>query len=350
MKISPTEDFQPAAASGAGFLLVFLDEKGEAERWLLLDGGGIAARGDGAAPFAEAGVRRALAVPGQQVALHWLELAEGLTQAQAVGAARLMLADASAEPLAEMHVAVGRPERGLTPVALVPARLMAQWLAEVEADLILPTYALLAAPEQGFVRHRLDHRGPAAAFSLEPALAELVTGGAAVADLEESGFDAALGPLLAAPLLNLRQGAFARRRSWKGESGVARRIGWLVLGLAVLSLAVEVATLLSYTFAADRLETEARALAAQSETAEARPGFAPTAGLLFEAVRTTPNVELTRLEYRPDGGLDATVMIDGAATFAAFRARLEAGGLRVEPGDQRTAGGRPAADLTVRPS
>ena len=51
-----------------------------------------------------------LAVPGERVAIHWLELAEGLAPAQAAAAARLMLADASAEPLADMHVAVGRPE------------------------------------------------------------------------------------------------------------------------------------------------------------------------------------------------------------------------------------------------
>lgn len=349
MKISPTEAFQPAAASGAGFLLVFLDEAGEAERWLLLDGGGVAARSEGSAPGPEGG-KLALAVPGTQVTIHWLELAEGLTEAQAAAAARLMLVDASAEPIAEMHVAIGRPERGLTPAALVPARLISHWLANADADLILPAPLLLPAPEGGFVRYSSDYRGPAAAFTLEPELARIVVAGAEVADIGQDELEAALAPILAEPPINLRQGAFARRRRWGVESRYGRRIGWLVLALAVLSLAVEVATILSHTFAADRLEAEANALAAQAGPADIGPGFGASAGLLFEAVRTTPNVELTRLEYRPEGALDMTVMMDSPATLAVFRSRLEASGLRVEPGERRSAGGRPAVDLRVRPS
>src|SRR6185295_2050847 len=58
------------------------------------------------------GAGTALAVPGTEVAIHWLDLAGDLTLAQAAAAARLMLADASAEPLAELHVAAGRAENG----------------------------------------------------------------------------------------------------------------------------------------------------------------------------------------------------------------------------------------------
>ena len=354
MQISPTEAFQPAADSGAGFLLVFLDEEGEAERWLLLDGGGVAARGEAPAPLPEPGVKLALAVPGTQVAIHWLELDEGLTQAQAAAAARLMLADACAGPIAETHVAVGRPERGLTPVAFVASRLMALWLERFEARSILPTHLLLPVPDEGLVRHGhgpvSDYRGLATAFTLEPELAEMAIDGAEVAELGEAGFEAALAPVLAAPPLDLRQGNFARRRRWRGSSGKARRIGWLLLALALVSLVVEVATILAYTFAADRLETEARALDSRSGSAGVAPAFGATAALLFEAVRATPNVELTRIEYRPDGRLEATVTMDSRATLVALRSRLEASGLSVEPGAQRSAGGRPTADLIVRPS
>ena len=54
--------------------------------------------------------------------------------------------------------------------------------------------------------------------------------------------------------------------------------------------------------------------------------------MLFEAVRATPNVELSRIDYRPDGSLVATVTVDSPATLAAFRQRVEAGGLAVEGG------------------
>ena len=94
--------------------------------WLLVESGGVSARGapDEAIEL-PAGTRTALAVPGTEVTIHWLELAGDLTQAQAAAAARLMLADASAEGLGDMHVAVGGAESGRTAVALAPNARMA---------------------------------------------------------------------------------------------------------------------------------------------------------------------------------------------------------------------------------
>ena len=97
-------------------------------------------------------------VPGEQVAIHWLDLAEDLAPAQAAAAARLILAEASAAPLADMHVAVGRPEGGLTPVALAPVADMAEWTMS-DPDIVIPSSLLLVPPEEGLVRHGLDHRG-----------------------------------------------------------------------------------------------------------------------------------------------------------------------------------------------
>ena len=305
-------------------------------------------------PSSDGVARRMLVVPGTEVAIHWIDLAEGLTEAQAAAAARLILADAAAEPLSEMHVAVGRPEEGLTPVALVSARRMEEWVA-ADPDIILPSPFLIPAPEQGLVRRDAlavaDYRGRAAAFSAEPELAAMLVGAEPVAVADEVAVEAGLVEALERPPINLRQGPFARRRQWKLEAPRMRRMALLAVGLALLSLAEQVATILSYTFAADQLEADAEALggAAQSNAAEGGPGFGAAAAVLFESVRVTPNVELARIDYRADGRLVATVMMDGPATLAALQSRIEAGGLRVEPGEQRTAGGRPTADLTVRP-
>ena len=114
---------------------------------------------------------------------------------------------------------------------------------------------------------------------------------------------------------------------------------------------MQVATILSYTFAADRLQAEADALAAaRRAAADTRPGFGAAASVLFEAVRATPNVEIARIEYRPDGSLGATVMLDNPATFTALESRIEASGLSVRPGERRSDGGRPTADLIVGPA
>jgi hypothetical protein len=167
--------------------------------WLLLEGGVVVARG-GPDDLVEvpAGTRTALAVPGAEVTIHWLELAEGLTQAQAAAAARLMLADASAEGLADMHVAVGIAERGLTPVALAPNASMAEWAAG-DPDMIVPSSLLLLPPEESLVRYDAgavpDYRGAAAAFSVESDLAALLIGEAPVRAVDDAEYEAGLAVL-----------------------------------------------------------------------------------------------------------------------------------------------------------
>jgi len=354
----PTSATEASAPDGVR-LLVFVDEAGALGRWLLLGDSGIAARGDSGSGLPELapGAPTVLAVPGAEVSIHWLELAGGLAPAQAAAAARLMLADAVAAPLAEMHVAVGRHEQGLTPVAIVPAALMTHWLSlGLDPDAVIPESLLLAAPETGFVRRErgplADYRGPAAAFSIEPELAAALIGDAPVATVGEDAFEAALPAVLAAPALDLRQGPFARRRQWTVERGNLRRVALLAVAFAALTLLVQLATTLSYAFAADEAEQKAASLATGSSGAPraAGPGFGRVSAILFDAIRSTPNVELTRLEYRGDGSLTATVLLDNPATLPALDARIEAGGLASEAGEIRSAGGRPTADLTVRPS
>ncbi|MGZ8351155.1 MAG: type II secretion system protein GspL [Allosphingosinicella sp.] len=344
---------------GSATLLVFAG-MGPAGGWRLLDGdGAMIGRGAALDDLPAPPERTILAVRGDQVALHWLDLADGLAPAQAAAAARLLLADASAETLANLHVAVGRAERGLTPVALVPHDCMRQWLADAGAagldpDALVPAPMLLDPPEAGFARRdlgeRSDYRGGAAAFTLEPELAGEVVAGAPVESVDEPAFEARLGAILAAPPIDLRQGPYAKRRRWKLDGRNLRRVVALAIALVALSLAVQLATILSYTFAADRLRAEADALSARAPGAAAAPAFGPAANVLFDAVRATPNVEIVRLEFAVDGSLGVTVAIDGPATLGLLRERIEAGGLSVVPGGSRNDRGRPVSDLTVRPA
>jgi general secretion pathway protein L len=121
----------------------------------------------------------------------------------------------------------------------------------------------------------------------------------------------------------------------------------LVFVLLLLTLAIQVTLILRYTFAADALEAEAQAIATPGPVR--RTSFTAAAGALFNSVQSTPNVELTGLEYRPDGGLIAIVEADSAAVLTALRQRAEANGLDVSLGPLRGAGGRQAADLMVAP-
>ena len=348
MKISATE-VAPAETA-----LLFLDEEGVPTHWLLFDSGEVILRGDSGEPFPTPAAS-ILAVPGEMVTIHWLELADGLAPAQAAAAARLLLADASIEPASQLHVAVGRSEQGRTPVALLPLQQMADWLATaasagIDPVVVVPTPMLLAPPLQGFVRHDrgaiADYRGEASAFSIEPELGDNVIAGAEAATLTPEQFEAGLPGVLADPPLNLRQGQFARRRSWRVESGRMRRIVGFGLAFILLTLAIQVTMILRYTFAADALEAEVRALATPGGSARGG-NFSMSAAALFGAVRGTPNVEVTRLEYRADGSLSATVQADSPASLVALEQRAEAAGLGVDVGVPRNAGGRLVADLTV---
>lgn len=351
----PTSATDPAG----GDLLLFAERGVPATLggWRLLVDGEIWSRGEAGSAL-PAARRVVLAVPGDEVSLHWLDLAEDLAPAQATAAARLMLAEASAEPLSAMHVAVGRAEQGRTAAALVPAARIEDWLAAaglagIDVDAIVPEPLLLAAPEDGFVRRDqgtlADYRGPAAAFTLEPELAEALVGDSAVDQVDERTFEAGLAPQLAAPVVNLRQGPFARRRQLRFERQRLRRIGLFVLALAVLTLAVQIATILAFTYGADRLEAQAEALAPAAGPAdpELRPPFGAVAAALFAAVQSTPQAEIFGLDYRSDGTLVVTVTADNPATLTALQERLAASGLNVTPGESRTAGGRLSSQMTL---
>ena len=142
----------------------------------------------------------------------------------------------------------------------------------------------------------------------------------------------------------------------------------LAAALLLVSLAVQVAAIARYSFAADAAEAETRRVAAAAlprspgvadpqaaltqRLAELRgggAGFGATAGALFEAVKATPNVELTALAFAPDGLLRATVQADTPAAIEALRQRVEASGFAAEAGAPRSGGGRRVADLMVRP-
>ncbi len=337
---------------------MFADAAGVPRRWRLVSGGAVVGRGDEVAELPEARpwVRVVLAVPGTDVALHWADLAENLTAVQAAAAARLRIADEATEPVNDLHIAAGRVERGLTCVAVVPAARMAAWIASaravgVEPEIILPAPLLLLAPGEGLVRYAggdvPDYRGVARAFSIEDELAAVLVGGAPVTDIDDSEREAGLGPALAAPVINLRQGVFARRREWALDWPRIRRMAALAVVLLLLSLAIQLVTIMRTTFAADRVQAEATELR-RATPGSVRLAYAPIAGVLFEAVRDTPNVTLTQVVYQPDGTLRASLLADTPATMDLVRGRIEARGLQAVGALPTDMGGRSALQMTIR--
>lgn len=368
--------------SSGNALLVFVDALSEIEGWFLLSGGGVAARGaglEGLPPLVDPAtgdpVRVAAIVPGETVALHWLEIPGDLAPAQALGAARLVASEVSAQPLVDMHVSVGPAAEGSDQriVALVPALAMAGWIGRFEAqgidpDIVLPEPLLIPPPEEGFVRHDRGEvplfRGRSDAFAMEPELAELVVRDAPVALLDAAGFEAGLAAAIADPPVNLRQGPFAKRRRWKIDWPLLRRLALLGLAILLVTLAIQIAAILRYTYAADALEAETQAIASQAlggrgsgaadleerltELRGSGAGYSVLAAALFAAVRDTPNVEVSAITFERDGSLRATVSGDAPATVATLRQRIEASGFTVDAAAAAGLSGGTATELTVR--
>ncbi len=362
-------------------LLLFLGRSGGFDGWLRLEDGAVSERGAGldGLPSADSKTIVAGIVPGEEVAIHWLELPSALAPAQAAAAARLAAAEYSAQPSASIHVAVGVAERdgGLRCVALASAADAAEWLARLESagfdpDLILPETLLLAPPADGIALYDRGgvalHRGREEAFAIERELAAVVLAGRTPVELDTRIFESGLAAAVADPLVNLRQGPFARRRAWQPDRALIRRLALLAAAFILVTLAIQIASIIRYSFAADALEAETRRVASAalprnagigdasaelgrrlSELRGGGIGFSAIAAPLFGAVRATANAEISALTFNPDGTLQATIQADSPATISALAERIEADGFAVASGPLRSGGGRQVAELEMRP-
>lgn len=349
-------------------LLLFIDVGGRPRGWLRLGPEGVTARGEGVPALARD--ERVVAVaPGESVALHWLDLPGTLAPAQAAAAARLNAAELLAEPPAAVHVAVGAGEGGPRCAAFVSMETMRLWLASLAAEgmepkAVVPEPLLIGAPEAGIRRFGRLHRGAERAFALEPELAALLLNGEAVETLEQEAFEAGLAAAAARPEVDLLQGPFGPRRGVRIDRRRGRRMAaWAAIGLLLL-LVTEVAAILRYTWAADRAETETAGIVAAAvpgggegvadldrRLAELRgpgAGFSAAAAAVFEALRTTPNVQLAAFALQGDGSMRVELRGDQPSAIEEVARRLEDDGWAVESSGPRPAGGRQAAMLTVR--
>ena len=341
-------------------------------RWMRIEDARVAAAGEGLPQ----GDGEVIAVaPADAVSLHWAEIPARST-AQAAAAARLLAAEVSAAPMDELHVAVGEDDAGSRAIGIVNRGAMAGWLNRlagmgVDPVAVVPAPLLLPRPDQGYVRGSLAGqgvvRGRASGFADEPGFTEIVTGDDPLADLDADTLADTLGAAAAAPALDLRQGPFARRRSFAIDWRLVRRLGWLGLAIVAVTLAIDLVRWTKYSFAADateaRIEQVARTALPRGETlvdadrqlaerlsAVRGPGqgFSRTAAAVFSAVRSVPGSELTAMDFQPSGAIRLGVAVDREALATDLKRAIEAQGFTVQASTFVAAGGRITGEFTVR--
>lgn len=352
--------------------LLFLPAAAQGYRWLRIADDGAITEGEGVPASAD---ERIVAVaPAEAVTLHWAEL-PARSPAQANAAARLLVAEASATPLAELHVAVGADGEGERPIAVVGISAMAGWLTDlalhgIDPAAMLPAALLLPRPDEGYVRGIVAGaalvRSRTTGFADEARLTDMIVGDAPMATLDREGLDIAVATAAATPPLDLRQGPFARRRRIGIDWALIRRLALLGAAILAVTLAIDLVRIAKYSFGADALEARAEALGrtglARGETvtdvdrqlderlAGVRGpglGFSTTAAAVYAAVRATPGTELTSLDFQSNGTLRIGVGAARESLPTDLKRTLEAAGFTVTAGTFQSANGRVTGEMTV---
>ena len=350
-------------------ILLAADARPSAQELRLDAAGHVAARrslpADAAAPSAAAAAdaatrpRTIVVVPGQDLRVAWLELADG-TPLQVLAAARRVLEEQVAAGAETVHVAVGEGAAGAPrPVAVVDRQRMRAWLDACAAlgvvpDALVPDCLMMAEPaEAGIEVFDRDQawvvRGPQLAFSAEPALAGAVLGTRPFVLLTEAQAASRLATTAARVPLDLLQFEFAPRSP--ALSRRLRRLAWLAalaLCLPLLALAAQSLRHAWGAYAARaQIETLARqhaiagtdadAVAAHFRQWSAADRFAAQSGALFAALAQQPDARLRSLAFDTHGGMDVQLHQADAQAVELLRTRLAAAGLRVQLLDQSAA-------------
>jgi general secretion pathway protein L len=354
-------------------LVVFADG-----RWLRIVASDILARGDlwaDALPQA-VGERTVAVVPAADVIIRMIDLPD-LGDLQAQGAARLALADVSVLSPELLHVAVGAADEDGRRLAVgVPAVSLTALLAtlaelDVDPDHLVAAPLLLTRPETGLVRGDLGSeivvRGQDTAFADDAVLTPLIAGSAPLVTLDRLALEASLIAAIEFPEADLRQGLFAKRRSWPVDEARLRRYAIMALIAGVMILTAQLVTIVRLNARASAIEADAVVQATallppgttvtdavlQSEARLAAMqgpggGFEPLAAAFASVVNATPGVELGSMVFDGEGALRGTVRAASTADLDAVVAKLGAVGLQVVPAPVVAGQGRPYRDVTVR--
>lgn len=289
-------------------------------------------------------------LPGDDIALHRLLLAE--TDARARHDEALMrVTDLAAQPVDELHVAVGpADEDGNSWVALIDRQRMADHLAHLKASgtdpaHVVPAALLLSQPDSGPSMARLGDRvllrTDELAGLVEPSLASALSGRSLLGRLVQlSEFAPAATP---DPLpLDLLQGEFGPRQSWWKSRKFLIRAGvlaLLALLLAIAPLLIDRARSAAQVAAYDQavIELAAQTLGQRPASAEAgaaalaaarraAEGGALGARLSFAArtIESVPGARFDSVKLQPDGAL--TIALGGPADAINIMGPRMAGG------------------------
>ncbi len=289
-------------------------------------------------------------IPGDDVALHRLTLMETGGRAR-LAEARMRATDLSAQPIEELHVAVGPADsEGASWVGIIAHDRMAGHLTHLKAAGAEPAHvvpaALLLAPAEGAPSmarfgDRVLLRTQELAGLVEPSLASALTGSSQLGRFLQLGEFAPGGAPVPLPL-DLLQGAYALRRRWWAERSFqipALLLGLLVAALLAAPFLIERARSAAAVAVSDRAVVELAAQTLGTRPADATAGAAALAAARRAAEGGALGARLSFataiLEQVPGASLETVRLADDGSLQLALGGPADA----INLVGQRMAGG-----------
>lgn len=312
-------------------------------------------------------------VAPEDVRCNWFTLPD-LEGRQAQSVAKLRAAEQS---LGLVHSSAGADYDDVVATATIAADVMQRGLDWLHArglspDIVIPFALLPRINAVGVLRIEMDGlsvlRGPQFAIPDEAVLRDMFIGDAPVEHMDAESVRAMLLSASTAPLLNLREGNFAKRERMLWLTAEQRTwVRRLLTALVIVTMLITCVTLAKY-WIATASENETSLAAAQKidpaiqdiEQAEnmlavalnrqgkAQGGFGPLSAALWRSVKASPNVSVRELRYAPDGILTVVLAAPTADNINKALIAIQHDGFRITATPRQDTTGATLVDMTVR--
>jgi general secretion pathway protein L len=303
----------------------------------------------------------------------WSSLPD-LEPRQAEGVARLKAGEQSLGPI---HAVARHIGDDVVVTATISAAHMEAGLARLaqhglSPDIVIPLGLAIDAHPDHVVKAAFDGvavlRGERLTAPDEAVFRKMLLGNSAVEGLDSAMVQTMLRTANEHPLLNLREGLFAKREQIVWTTAAQRK--WIVRLAGALVIATLLVGILSWARHAGATDTENdRALAAAQKIdpsisdiaqAEAQLGralqqrgiskgrFGPLSAGLWRAVQSSPNVSVRELRYGADGILVGVLAAPNADSVNRALVAIQQDGYRITATPRQDGTGATLVDLTMR--
>ena len=312
-------------------------------------------------------------VAPEDVRCHWFTLPD-VQGRQAESIAKLR---ATEQSLGLVHCSAGADYDDMVATATIAPEVMQRGLDRLAVqglnpDIVLPFALSLAIQSDGVFLAEMDGlsvvRGAQFAIPDDAVLRDLFIGDAPIQTIDADTLRSMLLSASAAPLVNLREGVFAKREraAWitPEQKFWVRR---LLTALVVVTMLLALATLTKYWIATasenntalaaaqkidpaiqDIDQAESMLTAALNRQGKTQGSFASLSAALWRSVKASPNVSVRELRYTPDGILTVVLAAPTADNINKALVTIQQDGFRITATPRQDTTGATLVDMTVR--